>query len=65
LEVPDKLLAARLEMLVRLPSWSKKLEDAWYKSKGKPSERADEVMKVVEQSNAIWGDYRYPARKVA
>jgi hypothetical protein len=72
----DRLLEARLQMLAGFPEWKNKLTDAWLLGEqnaihsGSDLDRistdrrfrfaAAEMMKVVEQSNAIFGDYRYP-----
>jgi hypothetical protein len=75
----DALLRKRLALLSKFPEWSDKLLKAGHDGEcqamksGSPLERTDwgrrktvindYMMRVVEQSNAVFGDYRNPKAK--
>lgn len=59
----DKLIEARVTMLLGFPEWQKKIVQAWNDGvarTGRMSEAADDVMRVVEISSNVFGDWRKP-----
>jgi len=55
----QQLLDQRLALLQRYPEWRKRVMEAWF-SDANQSNAADKVLAVLEDSNRLFGDWRFP-----
>lgn len=61
----DKLIEQRLNMLLSFPEWHTKISDAWSKGiarTGQMSSAADDVLRLIDLSSNVFGDWRNPPK---